>query len=845
MSENVLSPVEGVVVDLSEVPDAAFSSGALGPGFAVEPLTNLIGAPISGEIVSIAPTGHAVTIRSERGLEVLVHLGIDTVAMEGRGIEARVKLGQTVVPGETILQFEYDEVAAAAKSLCTPVVIINAERFEVSDLQSKGFQSRGDAILTVHPLAAEDSAQETANDATSGRGVFVSVAHEHGLHARPASVITKAARAYNGRLEIRYREKRANAKSLSSILALGLSQGDRVTLWVDSDSGEAILMDVAKLIGPINESGATDKAMAPDLDVADKQSAEAEIPSGSKIRGAGLGDGLASGAVLLHKPIEVAIPEYGSSPDVEWSKLQQALSGALGTISEEISKASQNDYRTLLEAYAELLVDPSLQSLAFGELEGGISAGHAWQNAVKTQSDALLETGSQYLLERQADFVEISKRVLIALYGGDELMLHEDLSGRIVVASDLTPSEFFAYQKKGIAGIALAKGGISSHVSILCQSSGVCSIIALGNDILNISDGRSVMLEAKTGILHVEPDVSDFHQLQMAYSKLSEVRLRAEKRVLEPVRLTDGAEIEVFVNIASVEEAKYASEMGARGCGLLRTEFLFHERALPPSVDEQIDIYKAITFQLSGLPIVVRALDAGADKPVPFFNQPTESNPALGERGLRLLLKNEDTFRDQLRAVLSLAQTSPMSLMLPMVNTPVEVMTVRGLVQLEMKSLGLDQAPEIGVMIETPASVFNASDLARVSDFFSIGTNDLTQYVLAMDRTHPSFARVSDGLSPSVLRAMLAVGEAAQFSDTPVSVCGGLASDPLAVPILIACGVRRLSAAISDAALISEVVRQLSLETCRNILGEALTKETAEEVREVVVAGAPALAIWR
>jgi phosphocarrier protein FPr len=294
--------------------------------------------------------------------------------------------------------------------------------------------------------------------------------------------------------------------------------------------------------------------------------------------------------------------------------------------------------------------------------------------------------------------------------------------------------------------------------------------------------------------------------------------------------MTDGHRVEVVANIGLAVEAEQAVNAGAEGVGLLRTEFLFLDRSQPPTEDEQLAAYTQMTQALNGLPLIIRILDVGGDKPLPYIQLPAESNPFLGVRGIRLCLQRPDLFKPQLRAVYRASQTGPVKLMFPMVTTLEDLQAAKAIAETIRLEVGADPI-EIGIMVEVPAAALMASELAEEVDFFSIGTNDLTQYTLAIDRGHPALAKQADGLHPAVLRLIHQTIEAADTTNKWVGVCGGIAGDPKGAAILVGLGVTELSVSIPSVAAVKAKLRQLSFTQTQVLAQQALSCRTAAEVR--------------
>jgi phosphocarrier protein FPr len=348
--------------------------------------------------------------------------------------------------------------------------------------------------------------------------------------------------------------------------------------------------------------------------------------------------------------------------------------------------------------------------------------------------------------------------------------------------------------------------------------------------LLHQSENTLCVLDGDAGNLYLEPNEADLALAQQAHQAWQAAREAERLACYQPAITTDGQRIEVVANIGNAAEAEQAVNAGAEGIGLLRSEFLFLQRAEPPSEDEQFAAYSAMTRALNGLPLTIRTLDIGGDKEVPYLSMPAESNPFLGVRGIRLCFARHDLFNTQLRAIYRAASTGPVKIMFPMIATVEELLTARDMAEAVRVELNAPKV-EIGIMIEVPSAVLMAAELAQHADFFSVGTNDLTQYTLAMDRLHPSLARQADALHPAVLRMIDLSVKAAMAAGRWVGVCGGMAGDPKGAAILAGLGVTELSMSIPSVAAIKARLRKQSLADMQALAQRALACKNAAEVR--------------
>jgi len=404
----------------------------------------------------------------------------------------------------------------------------------------------------------------------------------------------------------------------------------------------------------------------------------------------------------------------------------------------------------------------------------------------------------------------------------------------ILVADELLPSELVALDRTRIAGICMAGGGPTSHVTVIAAGMGIPVLVAAGPDVLAIRDGATLILDAEHGTLEIDPTPADRMVVERAIAARQAQRTEDLAAATRGASTTDGEAVTVFANIGSLADAHVAVTRGAEGCGLLRTEFLFLERREPPDENEQAREYQALADALGSRPLTIRTMDIGGDKPIAYLPMPREENPALGLRGVRTSLWRPDLQRTQLRAILQVRPLERVRILLPMITDIADVRALRAMVEELAHELRLPHRPRLGAMIETPASAMLADQIAREVDFLSIGTNDLSQYTLAMDRGHPELASRLDGLHPAVLRLIASVANAGHAAGTEVAVCGGLGSDIAAIPILIGLGIREVSAVPAMIPRIKRSIRLLDARACKALAEEALDRDTAAAVRALV-----------
>jgi phosphocarrier protein FPr/phosphocarrier protein len=823
------APMQGWRCPLAEVPDAVFAQGMLGAGVAIDPTGDTVHAPCDGTIRALQPTGHAVTIAAADGAEVLIHVGVDTVALGGRGFTPLVATGARVKRGDPLIRFDLDLLVREAPSVITPVLLLESEAYAVEAI---GGEDRavavGDPLFTLVPQRKSATvAPRTDEGAVVTRELRLPLAH--GIHARPAARIRETALRFSAEVRIVKDERVANARSPVTLLTLGARLGDTIRVEGFGADAEAAVEAVAALIAS-GMGEAADPLQAPRAPQPVGATAPAPVISADgRLAGVTASPGLAIGHARTLHLAEIAVDPEGVGAEEEQARLDQALRTLARRLEAEAATAS-GARRSILAAHRSMLEDESLRDAAQAMIADGASASYAWREAIRPQAEALRATGDAHLAERADDMRDLERRILSLLMGVEDAPITFP-PDTILLADDLLPSQLMALDPANVVGFCVEKGGPTSHVAILAASMGLPALVAMGPALHEIAEGSMLILDADAASLQIAPDAEKLARARTLLADRHARRLEAQANAAAPCHMIGGERIEVFANLGSRADAEAAVANGAEGCGLLRTEFLFLERDTAPSLAEQTAEYQAIADALAGRALIVRLLDIGGDKPAPYLPIPAEENPALGLRGIRVGFAHPQLLQDQIRAILRVQPIGQCRIMIPMIASLDELRRVRGVVDEIRGELGIREHVEVGVMIETPAAAVTADLLAREADFLSVGTNDLTQYALAMDRGNPAVAGAIDGLHPAVLRMIAETCRGAARHDRWTGVCGGLASDPLAVPILVGLGVTELSATAALVPEIKALVARLSMDACRAHAAAALECGSAAEVR--------------
>jgi phosphoenolpyruvate-protein phosphotransferase len=811
--QKILAPFAGWSSSLAEIPDEVFARAILGEGAALDPTGNELCAPCDGEVISIAAARHAIALRASGGAEILMHVGIDTVALNGEGFAPQVRKGDRVRAGDVLLRFDLELLGRRARSLITPIIVTNGERFRILRAHLDRRLAAGDVLFELEEAGAA-AALVMPGTRTPVVSEAVVVTHAHGIHARPAALIARAAKSLPYDVEIRARGRVADPKSAVLLMSLGIRGGDEIVITGFEAGAAAGIAEIARIIRHLDP--APRQAASP-------RSARPEVPSGGVIASRGF----VVGPVLRFEMDELTVNEDASDAGKENVALERALAAVRARV-EQRSQGAKQAVRDIMAAHLELLEDPQLLAAAHAAIRAGKSAAFAWRASLRASAAALEATGDARLAERAADLADLERQVLRELVGGSQQRL-DIPAGAILVARDLTPSQLIDIDNTRLGGIALMAGGPTSHVAILAATLGVPMMVSLGPELEPLRNGAVIILDAESGRVHSAPAAAE---LESARTRLAAGRERQARELAaagQECHLASGERIEVFANLAgTAADTRRALEQGAEGCGLLRTEFLFLDRTTAPDEAEQRASYQQVADLLGARPLVIRTLDIGGDKPIAYLPLPPEDNPALGLRGIRTSLWRPELLDVQLRALLAVRPA--VRILLPMITDVAEIAMVRARLGELARELDV-QEPLLGAMIETPAAAMLADQIAKAVDFLSIGTNDLSQYALAMDRGHAELAARIDGVHPAVLRLIQVTTQGAAAHGCPVAVCGGLASDPEAVPLLLGLGITELSVVPGQIPRLKGLIRTLQLDACRALAQRALQLSTAPEVR--------------
>ena len=559
-------------------------------------------------------------------------------------------------------------------------------------------------------------------------------------------------------------------------------------------------------------------------------------------QGVGVAPGIAEGKVLVHFQEEEVIPFRDLKEEelaTEVSRFKAALlatRGELITLQERLSRSPAAGDAGIFDAHLLVLEDPSL----IDEVIRGIhreknNAEFIFQGVSHKFINTLSAINDPYLRERAIDLEDVSRRVLRHLLGKPGQRLAGHSRDHIIVADDLSPSDTATLNRENIAGFVTEKGSKTSHSAIMARSLGIPAIVGLEGICGELANGDTVLMDGYSGRIYVNPSP----ETRLSYQALAEVKEQVEEgleelRDLEAVT-RDGHRVTLAANIELPEELDEVAACGAEGIGLYRTEFLYFNRTVPPDEEEQYAVYRKVAEHISPHPVIIRTLDIGGDKPTECLDLGTEENPFLGCRAIRFCLNNPQIFKTQLRAILRAGAHGKLRLMFPMISgleelTHAKVLMAEAAAELTAAGIPHDGAMETGMMIEVPSAAIMAESLAREVDFFSVGTNDLLQYLMAVDRGNERIAHLHDPSNPAVIRVLKMIVDAAHKAGIWVGVCGELAGDIEYTPMLVGLGFDELSASAAVVPRVKKAIRSLDLPSCRNLVEESLAGHHAAEI---------------
>lgn len=778
-----------------------------------------------------------------------VHAAIEAVYSPD-GVVILMDLGSALLSAETALEFlspeQRENVYLSAAPLVEGTIAAVVQAAVGSDVQQVIQEAQGALAAKVEHIGQADAGQAAGPTEMAAptpappegetRELEIVVRNRQGLHARPAANFVKTASGYEAEIWVYKGEKRGNAKSINQVATLGVRQGEQIRLNATGPDAEQALSALQALAD--ENFGEAETPAEPPAAPTTVGPAPSPAAAGT-LAGIPASPGIAIGPAFLYRPeLPEIVTRKVEDGGAEWRRLEAAIAEADQEIAALHARAVRQvgpSEAAIFEAHQLFLQDPDLLEAARTRImDQQLNAEAAWQQAIEGVAEEYRALDDAYMQARAADILDVGRRVLGQLVGVTEPALDLD-EPAILVAADLSPSDTAQLDPEKVIGLCTELGGATSHSAILARALGIPAVVGLDGALRRVAEAQVIALDGQTGRLWLDPDAEQLAELEAQRAAWQKERRRNKEAAQQPAITQDGKGIEVAANIGGPHDAKIALEFGAEGVGLFRTEFLFMERAEPPSEEEQWTAYRQAAEVMEQRPLIIRTLDVGGDKPIPYLDLDEEANPFLGQRGIRYCLEHPEMFKAQLRAILRAGSGHNVKLMFPMIGSVAELRAAKGLLEearaeLQTEAHAFDAEMEIGIMIEVPAAVTMADQLAVEVDFFSIGTNDLTQYVMAADRGNARVAELVNALHPAVLRLMRQTVRAAREAGIWVGLCGELAGNVLATPVLMGLGLDELSMSAPNIPAVKATVREWTMERARQVAAEVLALESAEAV---------------
>lgn len=769
------------------------------------------------------------------------------------GVLVLMDLGSAIMSAETALEFMAPDQAARVRLSPAPFIEgamaaavqasigmeLDAVAAEALEAMGPKRESLGAPAQSKDGISPRDAIFEAAR--ISGQATLINPA---GLHFGPAVQFVQTAASYQAEisvLNVSTGAGPANAKRFNQVLSLGAEKGHAVAISAQGpDAQEAVDALLELTASGFGEVEAT--AGAPPVPVQTTTAGRGR----QVLYGIAASPGVAVGTAALLTAAPPEVHRYRvDDPDAEWARYQGAIEQARGellALAERMARELGPQQSRIFQAHAMLLSDEDLQSRLHAAIFQERTNAEAALSAVfGAEAERLHGMAGARFQERAADLRDLASRLLRLLDGNGGGAVPADLPDQaIVIAEDLAPSQTAGLDRSRAIGFCTALGGPTAHTAILARSMGIPAVVGLGEALLaQVRTGMVVAIDGAAGALILDPDA----ETMAAFAVQRQIDLDARAAAFAGAQATahtaDGRRVEVVANLATAADAQVALQAGAEGVGLLRTEFLFQERTEPPSEEEQVAIYRQVAEAMAGRPVVIRTLDIGGDKPAPYLQLPGEANPFLGWRAIRISLAMPAFFKVQLRAILRAALHGQVLAMFPMIATVEEVAQAQTLLAeagAELAAQGIPHAASIptGIMVEVPSAALIADQLAPLVDFFSIGTNDLTQYTFAADRGNARVAALADPLHPAVLRQIARVIEAAHGAGKWVGLCGELAGRAEAIPVLLGLGLDEFSMAAASIPAAKALLARLAVRDSQRLAQRALNLPDAAAVKAEV-----------
>ena len=666
----------------------------------------------------------------------------------------------------------------------------------------------------------------------------------NGFHARPASHIASVANGFASDCALTNSRNglAANIKSVLSLIAADIRMNDECRVRVSGEDEQPASAALQRFIGK--------DLPACDVPLADFVPKPGERTLPRPFRSEGLAayfglpvsPGIGYGKAIVIGDIKPAPTPNSAAPADsmrEQQRVKRSIAAVRARIQRKLSGQISATETAILQAHLAILGDVSLLHQLLDRIAQGRSAAQAVREAGEFFDDLLRQAESAYIRERALDVQDICLALLQEIEGPGAVSPVRLSEPSVIVAANLTPQQLLALDRKWTTALLLESAGTTSHTVILARSLSIPALVGAKEALHVLSPGQQVVVDANRGFFLPQwtPLVRRFYEREL--STMERRRAALIRRAMAPAATVDGRRIEVAANVSSAAELGPAFERGADGIGLFRTEMLFLGRDAAPSEEEQFAVYAQAAREARGKPVILRTLDVGGDKPVPYLGIPTEENPFLGCRGMRMYPLYQELVRTQLRAILRASAFGCIQLMVPMVSTVAEMQWVKAQVkqlqdELKAEGIAFDPSMPLGVMIEIPSAAFILDSLCEESDFFSMGTNDLSQYFFAVDRANPGVASLSNVRHPGFLRFLQQIVDGVHKHKKWIGICGEMAGELRNLPLLVGLGLNEISVASAEIPRIKECISRLSVRGCEELFSRALMCRDAEQVESLL-----------
>lgn len=770
------------------------------------------------------------------------------------GVLVLMDLGSALMSAEMALEFLSEEQRENVKLCEAPLVEgaiaaavaaaagSNIEQVIAEAREALAAKAAQLGVGTRHASSIIDDEKESQDKEQGIKEIRLTIRNQLGLHARPAAKFVATVARFQSKVRVRNVTRDTDyvrADSINQVATLGVRQGHEIAINAQGDDVDDALAALQALVEA--KFGEDDTALKSLPIKSPAPTVTSSLPH--SLQGIPASPGVAIAPIFHYRLAHIQVEQLCvEDVEAEWQRLQTAIQTAkqeiLALQMQSTTQISDSE-AAIFDAHLLFLADPALIEPVRQQIfEQHQNAEFAWQTTVDRLVASYRTLEDTYLQQRANDVIDVEQRVLRSLSGNTPNALDINQPS-ILVATDLTPSDTAQLDRTKVLGICTTLGSATSHTAILARTLGIPAVVGVVPEVLNLTNGTLLAIDGENGKVWIQPGSDTLAALQAKQDARNTAQQKAQATAQAPALARDGKRVNVLANISGIADAQVAIERGAEGVGLLRTEFLYLDRSSAPTEDEQLEIYQAIAQILDKRPLIVRTLDVGGDKPLSYLGLQSEANPFLGWRGIRFCLEKSDIFKTQLRAILRSSPGHEIKIMLPMIATVEEVRAAKAMIaevqnELRRTSIPFDEAIELGIMIEVPAAVAIADRLAAEVDFFSIGTNDLSQYTMAADRTNPRVSTLADALQPSVLRMIHQTVQAGHTAGIWVGLCGELAADPLAVPILLGLGLDELSLNSQSIPEIKQIITQLTVAEAQAIAATALKLDSASQVRDLL-----------